>query len=46
VQQWIFGYLAKPLVSRKGPGATSRMAIAPALVLNFKLSSTPASSDF
>jgi len=34
-------YLAKPLVSRKGPGAeaTSEMTIAPVPVLNFKLSS-------
>jgi len=30
--------LAKPLVSKKGPGATSQMAITPAPVLNFKLS--------
>jgi len=32
-------YLAELLVSRKGPGVTSQMAIAPDPVLNFKLSS-------
>jgi len=31
--------MAKPLVSKKGAGATFQMAIAPAPDLNFKLSS-------